>query len=75
MISDRDLAFAELEATGVIARAGFDDANGNPAYRLLEFPPGDEGIRLEALFDRHIQGRADSTSTIVEVNSDGQRRE
>jgi hypothetical protein len=53
----------ELIAAGVIAPAGFDDANGNPAYRLLKFPPGEEGERLKALFDRHIQGR------------DGQRRE
>ena len=57
MISDRDLAFAELEAAGVIAPAGFDDANGKPASRFLKFPPGEEGLRLEALFDRHIQGR------------------
>jgi hypothetical protein len=59
----RDSAFAELEAAGVIAPAEFEDANGNPAYRFLKFPPGEEGLRLEALFDRHIQGR------------DGRRRE
>jgi hypothetical protein len=56
VIDERDLAFAELEAAGVIAPAGFDDANGNPAYRLLKFPPGEEGARLRALFERHIQG-------------------
>jgi hypothetical protein len=53
----------ELERAGVIAPAGFDDANGNPAYRLLKFPPGEEGLRLRALFDQHVQGR------------DGQHRE
>jgi hypothetical protein len=37
--------------------AGFDDANGNPAYRLLKFPPGEEGERLRALFDQHVEGR------------------
>jgi hypothetical protein len=57
VISDRDLAFAELEAAGVIAPAGFDDPNGNPAYRSLKFPSGEEGERLKALFDRRIQGR------------------
>jgi hypothetical protein len=59
----RDQAFAELEAAGVIAPTGSDDANGNPMYRLLAFPSGAEGLRLRALFDRHIQGRV------------GQRRE
>jgi hypothetical protein len=62
-INPRDLAFIELEAAGIIAPAGYDDANGNPVYRLLEFPSGVEGLRLRALFDRHIQGRV------------GQRRE
>ena len=56
VISDCDLAFAELEAAGVIAPAGSDDANGNPAYRLFGFPPGENGKRLKALFDRHVQG-------------------
>jgi hypothetical protein len=56
VISERDLAFAELEAAGVIALAGFDDANGNPAYRLLKFPSGEEGLRLRALFGQHVQG-------------------
>jgi hypothetical protein len=56
---ERDLAFDELQAAGVIAPAGFDDANGNPAFKLLRFPPGAEGEKLKALFDRHIQGRAD----------------
>ena len=55
--NERDLALAELEAAGVIAPAGFNDPNGNPAYRLLKFPSGEEGERLKALFDRHIQGR------------------
>jgi hypothetical protein len=58
-MNDRDLALAELKAAGVIAPAGFDDANGNPAYRMLNFPPGKDGERLKALFDRHIQGRVD----------------
>jgi hypothetical protein len=40
-----------------LVRAGFDDASGNPAYRLLEFPPGEEGLRLRALFDQDIQSR------------------
>jgi hypothetical protein len=61
--TDRDMALAELMRAGVIAPAGFNDDNGNPAYRLLEFPSGAEGVRLRALFDRHIQGR------------DGHRRE
>jgi hypothetical protein len=65
----------ELISAGVLVLADFDDANGNPAYELRGFPPGEEGVRLRALFDRHVQGRADLTSTIVEVNSDGQRRE
>jgi hypothetical protein len=56
VISERDW-LDELVAAGVIAPAGFDDANGNPAYRLLKFPPGEEGERLKALFDRHIKGR------------------
>jgi hypothetical protein len=55
VIDGRDLAFAELEAAGVIAPADFEDANGNPAYRFLKFPPGEEGLRLEALFDRHYR--------------------
>jgi hypothetical protein len=63
VISDRDLAFAELEAAAVIAPAGSDDANGNPVYRLLGFPSGENGRRLKALFDQHVQGRV------------GQRRE
>jgi hypothetical protein len=54
---ERDRALTELQAAGVIARAGFNDANGNPAYRLLKFPPGEEGERLKALFDRHVRGR------------------
>lgn len=57
MTDARDLALAALEAAGVIAPAGFNDANGNPAFRLLKFPPGEEGERLKALFDRHVQGR------------------
>jgi hypothetical protein len=56
VIDDRDTAFAELEAAGVIAPAGFDDANGNSVYRLLKFPLGEEGLRLRALFGRHVQG-------------------
>jgi hypothetical protein len=62
VIDERDWV-SELEAAGVIAPAGFDDANGNPAYRLLKFPPGEEGERLRALFDQQVQGR------------DGQHRE
>jgi hypothetical protein len=54
---ERDRALNELQATGIIATAGFDDANGNPAYRMLKFPPGEEGDRLKVLLDRHIQGR------------------
>ena len=56
MTVERDLALAELEAAGVIAPAGFNDPNGNPAYRLLKFPAGEEGERLKALFDRHVHG-------------------
>jgi hypothetical protein len=38
------------------ATAEFDDAKGTPAYRFLKFPPGEEGERLKALFDRHVHG-------------------
>ena len=55
--NERDLALAELHAAGVIAPAGFDDANGNPAYRFLKFPPGEEGEQLKAVFDRYVVGR------------------
>jgi hypothetical protein len=56
----RDRAFAELERAGVIKRADFVDANGNLVYRLLGFPSGAEGVRLKALFARHVQeGKAD----------------
>jgi hypothetical protein len=54
---ERDHALTELQAAGVIAPAGFDDANGNPAYRMLKISPGEEGERLKALFDRHVHGR------------------
>jgi hypothetical protein len=47
----------ELIDAGVLAPAGFNDSNGNPAYRLLTFPAGEEGRRLRALFDQHVQGR------------------
>ena len=57
MIDARDKAIAELVAAGVIALAGFNDGNGNPAYRLLGFPPGERGEKLRALFDRHVKGR------------------
>ena len=49
---ERDRALTELQSASVIAPAGFNDPNGNPAYRLLKFPPGEEGERLKALFDR-----------------------
>ena len=54
---ERDAAFAELTAAHVIEAAGFNDINGNPAYRLLGFPPGERGRKLQALFDRHVKGR------------------
>jgi hypothetical protein len=54
---ERDRALTDLQAAGVIAPAGFNDANGNPAWRMLKFPAGTEGERLKALFDRHIAGR------------------
>ena len=57
--AERDQAFAELERAGVIEPTGSDDSNGNPMYRLLAFPSGKKGERLKALFDRHIQGRAE----------------
>jgi hypothetical protein len=53
---ERDLALAELEAAGVLIRAGFDDT-GRHVYRMAKFPVGEEGERLKALFDKHIQGR------------------
>ena len=56
MTDARDLAFAALEAAGVIAPAGLDP-NGNPVFRVLKFPSGEEGERLKALFDRYVQGR------------------
>ena len=57
MTDARDLAFAALEAAGVIAPAGLNDPNGNPVFRLLKFPSGEEGGRLKALFDRYVEGR------------------
>ena len=57
MTDARDLALAALEAAGVIAPAGFNDANGNPAFRLLKFPSGEENERLKALFDRYVECR------------------
>jgi hypothetical protein len=38
---ERDRALLELQAAGVIAPAGFSDPNGNPAYRMLKFPPSE----------------------------------
>jgi hypothetical protein len=54
---ERDAAFAELAAAKVIEPAGFNDGNGNPAFRLLGFPPGERGRKLQALFDWHVKGR------------------
>jgi hypothetical protein len=56
MTDARDLALAALETARVIAPAGYD-ANGNPVFRVLKFPSGEEGERLKALFDRYVQGR------------------
>jgi hypothetical protein len=53
-MSERDW-IDELVKGGVIALAGFDDANGNPAYKMLGFPPGEEGVRLRALFEKHVR--------------------
>jgi len=61
VIDERDKAIAELANAGVVSLAGFNDANGNPAYRLLGFPPGERGRELEMLFDQHIQGRGGMT--------------
>jgi hypothetical protein len=52
----------ELEAAGVIEPTDVVDDNGNAAYRLIGFPPGEEGLRLGALFDQHVQGRDTSAS-------------
>jgi hypothetical protein len=57
MSNERDLAFAELTAAKVIEPAGFNDGNGNPAFRLLGFPSGERGRKLQALFDQHVKGR------------------
>jgi hypothetical protein len=57
MTDDCDAALAELETAGVLVPAGFDDPNGNPAFRFVGFPPGAEGERLRVLFDKHIQAR------------------
>ena len=57
MTDARDKAIAKLVNAGVVALAGFNDANGNPAYRLLGFPPGERGRKLKALFDQHVKGR------------------
>ena len=57
MTDARDTAFAELVAAKVIELTEITDANGNRAYRLLGFPPGERGRKLEAFFDRHIKGR------------------
>jgi hypothetical protein len=62
MISERDWR-DELIDAGVLVRTGANDSNGNAVYRMGPFPPGEEGKRLKALLDQHVQGR------------DGQRRE
>jgi hypothetical protein len=50
----------ELIDAGVLVPADAVDANGNLVYRLLGFPSGAEGVRLKALFARHVQeGKAD----------------
>jgi hypothetical protein len=54
---ERDTAFAELVAAHVIELTEITDANGNRAYRLLGFPPGERGRKLQALFDWHVKGR------------------
>jgi hypothetical protein len=62
MTDERDW-LVELEAAGVLVATELIDDNGNAAYRLVGFPPGEEGERLRALFDQHVQG------------SDGRHRE
>jgi hypothetical protein len=54
---ERDQAIVELVAAKVIELTDIIDGNGNRAYRMLKFPPGERGRKLQALFDRHIQGR------------------
>jgi len=46
-------AMALERVDGVIV----SDSADNFRYRLLKFPPGEEGERLKALFDRCVQGR------------------
>jgi hypothetical protein len=62
VIDDRDWV-DELIDAGVLVPVGSDDSNGNPIYRLREFPAGERGRRLRRLFDEHVQA------------GDGQRRE
>jgi hypothetical protein len=57
VITDRDLAFAELERAGVISRTESTDTNGNVIWRFIGFPAGAEGEALKVVFDRYIQGR------------------
>ena len=53
MTAERDFALAELEAAGILVRAGFDDV-GAAVYRMTKFPEGEQGARLRALFEGHI---------------------
>jgi hypothetical protein len=62
VISERDWV-DELIDAGVLMATDATDSNGNPIFRVAGFPLGEEGKRLKALFDRHVQGR------------DGRRRE
>jgi hypothetical protein len=44
-----------LISAGVLVPTEQIDANDNVVYRLGEFPAGEEGERLKALFDLHVQ--------------------
>jgi hypothetical protein len=68
MTSERDWA-DQLIAAGVLVPTQQLDANGNVVYRMGEFPPGEEGLRLKVLFDQNVVQH--STGSIA---NDHQRR-
>ena len=45
----------ELISAGVLVPTQQIDANGGVIYRIGEFPPGEEGLRLRAIFNRNVK--------------------
>jgi hypothetical protein len=45
----------QLVQANVLVATDQIDANGNVVYRMGEFPAGEEGQRLRAIFDRNVQ--------------------